>query len=96
MISLYILSKRIGVINRRELECEAKRKRFFNRILPLCNGRCIRYAAIHRQNASDILLNPDSSVWIKRMGEGFKRVGEMSAPQTSCALNTIAAWCGTY
>ena len=27
----------------------------------------------------DILLNPDSSVWVKRMGEGFSRIGEMSA-----------------
>ena len=31
----------------------------------------------------DILLNPDSSLWIKRMGEGFTRVGEMSPTQAS-------------
>src|SRR5579883_2132885 len=45
--------------------------------------------------AEDILLNPDGSVWVKRMGEGFNRTGEMSAPQASSALNTIAAWRGT-
>ena len=43
----------------------------------------------------DILLNPDGSLWVKRMGEGFSRVGEMSAGQASSALNTIAAWRGT-
>jgi hypothetical protein len=43
----------------------------------------------------DILLNPDSSLWIKRMGEGFTRAGEMSATLASSALSTIAAWRGT-
>jgi type IV secretion system protein TrbB len=43
----------------------------------------------------DILLNPDSSLWIKRMGEGFTRVGEMSPTLASSTLSTIAAWRGT-
>ena len=43
----------------------------------------------------DVLLNPDSSLWIKRMGEGFTRAGEISATLASSALSTIAAWRGT-
>src|SRR4051812_31248832 len=43
----------------------------------------------------DIVLNPDSILWAKRMGEGFVRVGEMPPAQAASALNTIAAWKGT-
>jgi type IV secretion system protein VirB11 len=43
----------------------------------------------------DILLNPDSSLWVKRMGEGFQRVGTMSPAQAASALGTVAAWRGT-
>ena len=43
----------------------------------------------------DILLNPDGSLWVKRMGHGFSRVGEMPAAQAASALGTIAAWRGT-
>jgi P-type conjugative transfer ATPase TrbB len=43
----------------------------------------------------DILLNPDSSLWVKRMGEGFSRVGEMSPAGAASALGTVAAWRGT-
>jgi type IV secretion system protein TrbB len=43
----------------------------------------------------DIVLNPDSSLWVKRIGEGFARVGEMQPAQAASALNTIAAWKGT-
>src|SRR5579883_875898 len=52
-------------------------------------------ACLNDESTEDILLNPDGSLWVKRMGEGFSRAGEMSAPQTSSALNTIAAWRGT-
>ena len=31
----------------------------------------------------DILLNPDSSLWVKRMSEGFQRVGSMPPAQAS-------------
>jgi type IV secretion system protein TrbB len=47
------------------------------------------------EHTEDILLNPDGSLWVKRMGEGFSRASEMSAAQASSALNTIAAWRGT-
>ena len=43
----------------------------------------------------DIVLNPDSSLWVKRMSEGFSRIGEMAPAQAASALNTIAAWKGT-
>src|ERR1035438_9033827 len=43
----------------------------------------------------DILLNPDSSIWLKRMGEGFLKVGQMPPAQAASALGTIAAWRGT-
>jgi type IV secretion system protein VirB11 len=43
----------------------------------------------------DILLNPDSSLWLKRMGEGFLKVGQMPPAQAASELGTIAAWRGT-
>lgn len=43
----------------------------------------------------DVVLNPDSSLWWKRMGEGFMHVGEIPPAQASSALSTIAAWRGT-
>jgi type IV secretion system protein TrbB len=43
----------------------------------------------------DILLNPDGSLWVKQMGHGFSRIGEMPAAQAASALGTIAAWRGT-
>jgi P-type conjugative transfer ATPase TrbB len=43
----------------------------------------------------DILLNPDSSLWVKRMGEGFSCIGEMSPAGAASALGTVAAWRGT-
>jgi Flp pilus assembly CpaF family ATPase len=46
-------------------------------------------------STEDIVLNPDSSLWVKRMGEGFLRVGEMPPAQAASALNTVAAWKGT-
>jgi type IV secretion system protein TrbB len=43
----------------------------------------------------DILLNPDSSLWVRRMGEGFSCIGEMSPAASASALGTVAAWRGT-
>ncbi len=40
----------------------------------------------------DVLLNPDSTLWVKRMGEGFAKVGQMPSAQAASALGTIAAW----
>jgi type IV secretion system protein TrbB len=47
------------------------------------------------ERTEDVVLNPDSSLWVKRMGFGFQRVGEMSSAQAGSVLNTIAAWKGT-
>ena len=44
----------------------------------------------------DILLNPDSMLWVKRMGEGFLPVGEIPPAQAASAMNTIAAWKGSH
>jgi type IV secretion system protein TrbB len=52
-------------------------------------------ALLDDSRTEDILLNPDSSIWTKRLGEGFTRVGSMSPTQAISALSTIAAWRGT-
>src|SRR6185312_10561492 len=39
----------------------------------------------------DIVLNPDATLWVKKMGSGFTRVGQMSGSQAVCAMNTIAS-----
>lgn len=46
-------------------------------------------------STEDILLNPDSSLWTKQMGEGFTRIGEMPPGAAASALGTVAAWRGT-
>jgi P-type conjugative transfer ATPase TrbB len=43
----------------------------------------------------DILLNADSSLWVKRRRERFVRLGEMAPSQAASALGTIAALRGT-
>jgi type IV secretion system protein VirB11 len=48
-----------------------------------------------QDDTEDIVLNPDSSLWVKRMGTGFQRIGAMSPAQAASAMNTIAAWKGT-
>lgn len=52
-------------------------------------------ALLTDEYTEDILLNPDGALWLKRMGEDFRCAAEMSSPQASSALNTIAAWRGT-
>ncbi len=47
------------------------------------------------KDTEDIVLNPDSSLWVKRMSRDFQRVGAMAPAQAASALNTIAAWKGT-
>jgi hypothetical protein len=49
-------------------------------------------ALLNDEYAEDILLNPDGSLWAKRMAEGFKRIGEMGVAQVSSALNRILQW----
>ena len=52
-------------------------------------------AALADERTEDILLNPDSSLWVKRIGEGFTRTGEMAPTTALSALATIATWRGT-
>jgi type IV secretion system protein VirB11 len=52
-------------------------------------------ALLNDDTTEDVVLNPDSSLWWKRMGGGFTAVGEIPAAQASSALSTIAAWRGT-
>src|SRR6202167_6845959 len=52
-------------------------------------------ALLRDDHAEDVILNPDSSLWVKRMGEGFSRVGSIPSAQAASALSTIAAWRGT-
>ena len=47
------------------------------------------------ERTEDVMLNPDSSLWVKRMGEGFARFGQMPPVRAASALGTIAAWRGT-
>jgi Flp pilus assembly CpaF family ATPase len=43
----------------------------------------------------DIILNPDSTLWAKRLGYEFERVGVIPPAQAASALSTVAAWRGT-
>jgi Flp pilus assembly CpaF family ATPase len=52
-------------------------------------------ALLGDERTEDIVLNPDSSLWTKRMGEGFVRFGNMAPGRAASALGTIAAWRGT-
>src|SRR5436190_19948451 len=52
-------------------------------------------ALLGDERTEDIVLNPDSSLWTKRMGEGFVRCGNMAPARAASALGTIAAWRGT-
>ena len=52
-------------------------------------------ALLHDERTEDIILNPDSSLWVKRMSEGFTCVGNIPPAQASSALSTIAASRGT-
>lgn len=47
------------------------------------------------ERTEDILVNPDSALWVKRIGERFQWVGNMPPAQVASALSTIAAWRGT-
>ena len=51
--------------------------------------------ALADERTEDIVLNPNSTLWLKRTGGPFERIGTMSTSQSASALNTIAAWKGT-
>ena len=53
------------------------------------------FATTRRQSDRGHTTQPDGSLWVKRMGQGFSRIGEMPAAQAASALGTIAAWRGT-
>lgn len=46
---------------------------------------------IEEERTEDIVLNPDGSLWVYRLGEGFVQVGEMSEEQAYSAVGTIAS-----
>jgi type IV secretion system protein TrbB len=50
---------------------------------------------LSQDGTEDIVLNPDSTLWMKKIGQGFQQVGAMPPAQAASALNTIAAWKGT-
>ena len=43
----------------------------------------------------EVMLNPDGTLWIDRLGVGMERVGEVSAVQSLTIVNTIAAMLDT-
>jgi type IV secretion system protein VirB11 len=47
------------------------------------------------ERTEDICLNPDCTLWVKRMNQAFEIVGQMSPSQAQTALGTIAAVKGT-
>jgi type IV secretion system protein TrbB len=51
---------------------------------------------LSEERTEDVILNPDCSLWIKRLGERFTRVDTMAPQQALTAMNTIAASRGTY
>lgn len=78
--------KNILVPDEQHLRLETKLKRELGESL---------LTLLSEDRTEDILLNPDGSLWVKRLGEGFMRVGEMIPTQASSALSTVAAWRGT-
>lgn len=52
-------------------------------------------ALLADERVEDILLNPDSSLWVKRFGERCLRFDHMPESRAASALGTIAAWRGT-
>lgn len=47
---------------------------------------------LNDDRVEDIVLNPDSSLWVQRIGEGFRRVGDIQPTEAVNAMSTIAAW----
>lgn len=51
--------------------------------------------ALADERTEDIVLNPDSRIWVKCQGAGFQSAGEMPPAQAHAAIGTIAAQKGT-
>jgi type IV secretion system protein VirB11 len=43
----------------------------------------------------EVMLNPDGSLWVDRLGAGMERVGEVPAVQALTVVNTVAAMLNT-
>src|SRR5262245_52029852 len=57
-------------------------------------GECV-LAALADERTEDVVLNPDSRLWLNRQGEGWVRIGELSPTQAQAAMGTVAAQKGT-
>jgi len=44
----------------------------------------------------EIMLNPDGSLWVERLGEKMERIGEMSATQAESLMGTVASTLKTH
>jgi type IV secretion system protein VirB11 len=85
-LSVINLANPAPIHDEQHLRLEVKlRRELGEQVLPL----------LADDRTEDILLNPDSSLWVKRMSEGFQRVGSMPPAQAASALGTVAAWRGT-
>ena len=52
-------------------------------------------AALSDDRTEDVVLNPDSRLWLNRQREGWVQVGELPPPQAQAAIGTVAAQKGT-
>src|SRR5579885_1432210 len=50
---------------------------------------------LENPDVEDIVLNPDSRLWVRSIGQSFEPAGQMCAAQAASAIHTIAAWKGT-
>ena len=57
-------------------------------------GECV-LSLLADERTEDICLNPDSTLWVKRMNQPFEIAGAMSPGQAQSALGTVAAMKGT-
>ena len=80
------MSSSAAVLDEQHQRLEVKLRREFGEVI---------LKTLADDRTEDILLNPDSSLWVKRMGEGFTCIGEMSPSAAASALGTVAAWRGT-
>lgn len=80
------LANPIAIHDEQHYRLEVKLKREFGEQL---------LSLLADDRTEDILLNPDSSLWVKRIGEGFRCLGSVQGGQAASALSTIAAWRGT-
>ncbi len=80
------MSNAAVLLDEQHQRLEVKLRREFGELILKC---------LADDRTEDVLLNPDSSLWVKRIGEGFCRIGEMSPSAAASALGTVAAWRGT-